>query len=143
MARPKSDPIKRFFSKILITDDCWLWQAGLDNDGYGLFGFDGKQWRAHRYSQHIHNGLDNNKPIVMHTCDNPSCVNPKHLINGTVQDNNLDKLNKGRQARKFTDKEVEEIRQSSLSNKDLCKKFNVPDVTIWYIRSYKSYKHLP
>ncbi|CAB5223992.1 hypothetical protein UFOVP389_27 [uncultured Caudovirales phage] len=96
MARPKSDPTTRFFSKVLITDDCWLWQGGLDNDGYGLFQLDGKQWRAHRYSQHIHNGLDNALPVVMHTCDNPRCVNPNHLQNGTVQDNSLDKISKGR-----------------------------------------------
>jgi hypothetical protein len=96
MARHKSDPNTRFFSKVFITDDCWLWQGGMDSQGYGLFQLDGKQWRAHRYSQHIHNGLDNALPIVMHTCDNPSCVNPNHLQNGTVQDNNLDKHLKGR-----------------------------------------------
>ena len=96
MARPKSDPTTRFFSKVLITDDCWLWQGGLDNNGYGLFQLDGKQWRAHRYSQHIHNGLDNALPVVMHTCDNPRCVNPNHLVNGTTEQNNLDKISKGR-----------------------------------------------
>ena len=96
MARPKSNPTTRFFSKVLITDDCWLWQGGMDADGYGLFQLDGKQWRAHRYSQHIHNGLDNALPVVMHTCDNPRCVNPNHLVNGTVQQNSLDKISKGR-----------------------------------------------
>tara|TARA_R110000822_G_scaffold190302_3_gene329093 strand:- start:7126 stop:7467 length:342 start_codon:yes stop_codon:yes gene_type:complete len=96
MARPKTDPIKRFFSKVNKTSSCWLWTGGLDSDGYGLFQLNGKQWRAHRYSQLMHNGLDNHLPIVMHTCDNPCCVNPTHLVNGTIQDNNLDKLSKGR-----------------------------------------------
>lgn len=143
MGRQKLDPIARFFSKVNKISSCWLWIGNTDSDGYGLFQLDGKQWRAHRYSQLISNGLDINKPIVMHTCDNPSCVNPEHLINGTIQENNLDKLIKGRQSRKFTDDEIKEIRSSSLSNKELCKKFNVPDVTIWYIRTYKSYKQLP
>jgi len=96
MGRKKTDPIERFLSKVRVTDDCWLWLEGLDRDGYGLFGYEGKQWRAHRYMKHITDGLDNAKPVVMHTCDNPSCVNPDHLVNGTVQENNLDKLNKGR-----------------------------------------------
>ena len=96
MGRLKIDPVKRFFSKVAKTNSCWLWLGGKDLDGYGLFQLDGKQWRAHRYSQMISNGLDINKPIVMHTCDNPSCVNPKHLVNGTVLENNLDKINKGR-----------------------------------------------
>ena len=73
-----------------------------DRDGYGVFQLDGKQWRAHRFMMHITEGLSVDKPVVMHTCDNPACVNPKHLQNGTIQDNNLDKLNKGRQWRKFT-----------------------------------------
>jgi hypothetical protein len=96
MGRKKTDPIERFFSKVAVTDDCWLWKANTDNNGYGLFGFDGKQWRAHRYMKHITDGLDTSKPIVMHTCDNPACVNPDHLVNGTIQENNLDKISKGR-----------------------------------------------
>lgn len=143
MARPKLDPIKRFLSKVSKTNSCWLWIGNTDNDGYGLFQLDGKQWRAHRFAQYFFNGLDPAKPVVMHTCDNPSCVNPKHLVNGTVQENNLDKLNKGRQSRKFTNEQVEEIRQSNLPSKELSEKFNVPGATIWSIRSYKSYKHLP
>jgi hypothetical protein len=99
VGRPRTDPIKRFMSKVDKTDDCWLWTCMKDRDGYGLFGLDGKQWRAHRFMMHITEGLSVDKPVVMHTCDNPPCVNPKHLINGTIQDNNLDKLLKGRQHR--------------------------------------------
>ena len=142
MARPKSDPINRFFSKVLITDDCWLWQGGTDNDGYGLFGYDGKQWRAHRYSQHIHNGLDNQKPIVLHTCDNPRCVNPDHLINGTIQENNLDKLLKGRHSRLLSDDQVLAIRSSNKLSADLAKEYNVGTWVIWGIKSGRTYTHL-
>jgi len=34
--------------------------------------------------------------VVMHACDNPPCVNPKHLRVGTVQANNEDMVNKRR-----------------------------------------------
>ena len=96
IGRPRIDPIKRFWSKVDKTDTCWLWTCSLDRDGYGLFGVDYKQWRAHRFAKHITDGLDKDNPVVMHTCDNPTCVNPNHLVNGTTRLNNKDRDRKSR-----------------------------------------------
>ena len=48
-------------------------------------------WEAHN-AEPIPEGL-----LVMHTCDNPACFNPAHLVLGTYQDNMDDKCSKGRQ----------------------------------------------
>ena len=53
--------------------------------------------KAHRYALAAATG----EPlpvglVVMHLCDNPRCVNPKHLQIGTTQENVLDKFAKGR-----------------------------------------------
>ena len=90
------DVEERFWSKVNKTDSCWEWTCSTDRGGYGLFGVNYKQWRAHRFAKHITHGLDDDKPIVMHTCDNPKCVNPDHLVNGTNKENMEDRNRKGR-----------------------------------------------
>jgi hypothetical protein len=34
--------------------------------------------------------------VIMHTCDNRICINPRHLKLGTIQTNNADRTNKAR-----------------------------------------------
>jgi len=50
---------------------------------------------------------------VLHRCDNPACVNPKHLFIGTQQDNLLDMKLKGRNAK------GERIKSSKLTASDI------------------------
>jgi hypothetical protein len=109
---------------------CWLWTKAVDQDGYGRGWYkiinDPKRYpgRAHRMvlmfqtMQLILPGL-----VAMHHCDNPSCCNPAHLSIGTVLENNLDKIAKGREnsakgernARaKLTDDQVREIRKRAI-----------------------------
>jgi hypothetical protein len=75
---------------------CWLWLGFIDPCGYGRFKYKGER-RAHRCSWMI----ANERPIpdgmiVMHKCDNPACVNPDHLVLGTIADNTHDMDSKGR-----------------------------------------------
>jgi hypothetical protein len=74
---------------------CWEWTGNTDIDGYGTFNCNHKKWLAHRFSMLIA-GQDPEGWIVMHSCDNPPCVNPEHLSLGTPADNTQDMLSKGR-----------------------------------------------
>ncbi len=95
----------RFFSKVNIKgeDDCWEWEAGCFTNGYGEFTCCGKKYKAHRFSYEFFYGKIQEDLDVLHICDNPKCVNPRHLILGTNQDNIDDRNNKGRQAKGETD----------------------------------------
>lgn len=91
--------LTRFVEKFLVGEDdqCWEWQAGLNTDGYGLFRVDS----ARTISAHIFSWLYFRGEIpvglcVLHTCDNRKCVNPNHLWLGTRDQNNKDRMRKGR-----------------------------------------------
>lgn len=91
---------ERFGLQMKMTEECWIWAAGLDADGYGRFRgvYEGMQYtRAHRYSWALHNRQNIPKGmLVCHRCDNPRCVNPDHLFLGTDSDNMRDKIAKNR-----------------------------------------------
>lgn len=77
-------------------NECWIWNGYKNEQGYGMIRYNGKQSFAHRMSYEIHTGPITKGRLLMHSCDNPSCVNPKHLSEGTSQDNSDDMHAKGR-----------------------------------------------
>ena len=90
---------QRFWDKVEIIPfhPCWEWTGHQDKDGYGRLRANNKDLRAHRVSWEMHNKRHIPKGMqIMHSCDNPSCVNPAHLSLGTAQDNANDALSKGR-----------------------------------------------
>jgi hypothetical protein len=120
------------------------------NKIYHKISRDGKQWLLHRWVFYIYNGYE--PSVVMHTCDNTDCINPLHLIGGTREENEKDKLMKGRQAKgekngttKLTEKQIIKIikllnkRQSCVS---ISKKFKVCSSDISHIKNKKIWKYL-
>jgi HNH endonuclease len=93
-------PIKRFFEHVRACESnaCWWFDAKWQAGGYGKFRAEsGKPGvYAHRFIWEHENGKVPEGMKVLHTCDNPLCVNPSHLFLGTMRDNVLDSIAKRR-----------------------------------------------
>jgi len=110
---------ERFWEKVTkgSSDECWEWGAFRNRQGYGQIWHDGRMRAAHRVMYELEHKIILNDECVLHSCDNPPCVNPLHLRLGTRDDNNKDRNQKSRQAigercgaAKLTGKDVKYIR---------------------------------
>lgn len=141
-----------------LADECWPWRGYLNDKGYGIMSFHiagtGKRGkpgaiRAHRYAL-----IASGRPVVpgmrvLHSCDNPSCVNPDHLRWGTQAENCADIVARDRQPKgeakslsKLTEDKVREIRASQLPHSALALRYGVCEATIGAIRSGKKWRHV-
>lgn len=115
----KKIPIEeRFWCKVDMSggdDACWEWQAARDHKGYGWIAIDRKMRRAHTIAYRLAKGEPPNGHIVRHTCDNPPCCNPSHLLNGTRKDNGHDASVRNR----FNDRKGSLNPRSKLSEEDV------------------------
>ena len=143
----------RFWSKVDKSGECWEWTGSFTSRGYGKMGICRMTKSAHRLSAEIHFGPIPDGMVVMHTCDNPSCVRPEHLRIGTYKENTRDCVNKGRIAHgtrqglhTLSDKSVSEIRTRYIRRKNgplLALEYGVSISTISHIVRNKTWRHVP
>ena len=127
--------------------NCWNWSGRKSIDGYGMFYFR-EHIYAHRFScECVHGPASKYKPLCLHSCDNPSCINPDHLRWGDNTDNMHDKRDRDRFNRKLDKEKVIEIKEKLKnyvwgSYSKLAKEYNVDIKIITGIHKGLKWKHI-
>ena len=140
-------------TQINSPDECWPWTGSLDTAGYGCIRVGYKLCHATHIAYQFAYGQSVPKgKLVMHTCDNPRCVNPAHLQLGDKYLNSHDMLSKERGNKcchgkhhraKLTWEQVKAIReryaQGNITFTALGNSYNISRTTIRRIVNYTSW----
>lgn len=134
---------------------CWNWLGYVNHrtGGYGQFSEGGRIRKAHRVALEWHLG----RPLVghvLHSCDNPRCVRPSHLREGSHQDNMRDVADRDRAWRvhgsenrlsRLTESQVRLVRQMSGSGvkpSQIAKCFGIDYTHVWRIVTRRAWAHI-
>lgn len=148
----------RFWSKVKVKKQtmdfigggsCWEWEGSRHpKEDRGQFIINGRREYAPRIAWMIFNGDIEAGLYACHTCDNPNCVNPRHLFLGTSQQNAEDCARKGRKPKKMTPDIVRSVRKECVPNDKefgysaLARKHNVNPGAIWNAVHRTRWKHV-
>ena len=105
MPGPKRTSLSERFWKRVVKHEsgCWLYGGDKFGNKYAQISYGGRDAKytlAHRYSYEIHHGEIPRGKFICHRCDVRNCVNPDHLYAGDHEDNNQDRVDRGRSKRK-------------------------------------------
>jgi DNA-binding XRE family transcriptional regulator len=152
MSQSVSDVRSRVWNKVekQDSDECWEWTGATDSCGYGNLKISGSVKKTHRVALALDKGqlsLLNEFDIVRHKCDNPSCVNPSHLTEGTQKDNMIDMSERERASNQKLDtddaREIKErYREEDVTYSELAEEFGVYKGSIAAIMNGHSFKHV-
>lgn len=139
----------KLLAKTKPQGTCLLWTGCLNSDGYPRISYQGNcNTKAHRLMYEASTGEDITGKVVRHTCDNPVCINPEHLLSGTPTQNMEDRDSRGRHgAAKISIKDVRDIRQMFADNPKLkspivAKQYSISPKTVLSIKHRSHWKHV-
>ena len=142
--------VDRFWSKVDIRgeNECWIWKASKTKGGYGQVSINDTMFVAHRVAFLIQYG-HLPFPNGLHSCDNRACCNPKHIHEGTHQDNSDEMVERDRQSRgekhgmsRLTEAQVLEIHGMDGSHRQIAKKYGIAYSQVYQIKNHLMWRHL-
>lgn len=144
---PKAKPIQ------YVVDDngCHICTSHAPcQDGYPMFNQEKGTRYIYKYIYMVHHGEIPEGLLVRHKCDNRMCINPEHLELGTVKDNSMDMVVRGRSLKgsknassRLTEEQVRRIKQDTNSTTAaLARQYGVGESTIRRIRQGTHWRHV-
>lgn len=136
-----------------IVGECWICKSHCGNN-YSRIRRYGKYTRVHRYVYEYTNKTKIKEGnIILHSCDNPSCINPNHLSEGTQDDNMKDMKEKDRSTKGsrnwcaiLKERDVWEIKHllayTKFQSKEIASLYNVKPNVIYQIKKSITWKHV-
>ena len=153
--KPLDERLRQTLSERSIPEPnsgCILWIGAANVRGYGHISVrrpTKKTFYAHRISYELSNGPIPEGLEVLHSCDVPSCVNPRHLVLGTRLDNAKDAVKKGRTAKGvrhgmaiLTEAQVRSILLDERMQKEIAAEYGVTQGTVGCIQRRETWKHI-
>ena len=146
----------RFHAKVDSSggpDACWPWRGCTGGSGHGVLKVGGRRTdSAHRLAYTYCHGAIPDGCVVRHTCDNPKCCNPAHLLIGTHAQNVADRVERKRSAcgakngrAKLTVSDVQSIRRLAgiVPIRTLAATYDVDPAAIRNVITGKCWKSVP
>jgi hypothetical protein len=135
---------------VILNNGCWeCISHKRGKGGYIRLRRKGKDTYLHRLVYEMKVGKIPDGLIILHSCDNPGCINIEHLSVGTIQENNQDKMNKSRQAKgekvgsaKITESDVRAIRCDPRIGKVIGKDYGISSMMVSDIKNKVNWKHV-
>ena len=87
-------------SKICKVGTCWIWK-GAAKGRTGSFSYRNNNGNAPRKVYEVLVGKIPEGLCILHSCDDPRCVNPKHLRPGTKKENRADFMKRNPKAKRI------------------------------------------
>jgi hypothetical protein len=139
---------ERFWAKVDVAgvQQCWRWTAARDPHGYGRFSVGGRSGGmvlAHRFSLSLVVDVPSDA-CVLHSCDNPPCVNPAHLSVGNHEQNMDQMARRLRQGRRKLDpdgvREIQRLRLGGRTHAAISESVGVSKSNVGYVLRGETWK---
>lgn len=135
---------------------CWVWRRSRNNYGYGTLRLAGRNVYAHRLAYALACGGIPTGQQVLHSCDNPPCINPDHLSLGSPKRNMSECVQRGRHnpppaprrgsqnpAAKLSDDDVKEIRKllsRGMPQREISERFGVSQSQVSNVNLWRNWR---